>query len=108
MKNNYSIVIALVGALLAPAIIHAEPAAPNPRTDGAIDDSAITSQIKAKIAAEKFSATTNLTVDSDHAGVVKLKGVAASDAEAKRAVELAKGTQGVSAVKSEIIVKRTQ
>ena len=71
-----------------------------------IKDSVITAKIKTNLAKENFSSTSDLKVETDAQGYVWLHGSAESDAEAARAVEIARQTEGVTAVKSDIIVKR--
>lgn len=84
--------------------VHADPAAVRQFVDGAV----MAEQIRAKLGAEGFSPVTQFVVDASDDGEVMIKGVAASDAEVARAVELAKQTSGVVGVRSEIIVKRLQ
>lgn len=81
-----------------------ERAAENTKTF--VENSVITAKIKAQLARENLSSATDLEVDTDAAGSVWIHGVAESDAEAARAVAVARGTEGVTAVKSDIIVKR--
>lgn len=61
-------------------------------------DSAITAKIKAAQAADSTVRATSINVETDNAGAVTLSGSARSQAEIDRAVELAKGVQGVTRV----------
>lgn len=63
-----------------------------------LKDSAITAKIKAAQAADSTVRATSITVETDNAGAVTLSGSARSQAEIDRAVELAKGVQGVTRV----------
>lgn len=80
----------------------AEPVAPLKSVDGTVT----AQQVQAKLQADGFSPLTKITVDARDDGSVNLKGIAVSDAEAARAVALAKEVRGVTAVESEILVKR--
>lgn len=61
-------------------------------------DSAITAKIKAAQASDSTVRATRINVETDNNGVVTLTGNARSQAEIDRAVELAKGVQGVTSV----------
>ena len=108
MRNKNSLVFAVLTATLFAigniGAVNAEPAAERQYVDGSV----LASQIKNKIAAEGFATITQISVEADDAGKVILKGIAVSDAEAARAVAIAKATGGVVAVQSEIAVKRLQ
>src|SRR5688572_1535085 len=66
-------------------------------------DAVITSKIKTGFIRDKIVRSRNYNVDTS-GGVVTVKGKAGSQAEADRAMEIAKNTQGVSSVKNEIQV----
>jgi osmotically-inducible protein OsmY len=66
-------------------------------------DAVITSKIKTGFIKDKIVRSRNYNVDTS-GGVVTVKGKAGSQAEADRAMEIAKNTQGVSSVKNEIQV----
>jgi hyperosmotically inducible protein len=70
-----------------------------------VKDSAITAAIKTKLAGEHLSSLSNLRVETDMNGVVWLSGTAKSREEADRAVEIARGTDGVVRVKNDIVVR---
>lgn len=91
-----------VGLVLAPAYVLADES--NAVTY--VKDSVITTKIKTKIAADMPNTATKLKVDTDDAGQVWLHGVVDSADEADQAVQIARSTEGVKAVKSEIVVKR--
>jgi len=105
MKTKFSAVCFVVAALLAPVAAHA--------ADGDMDrshpvtyvkDSAITVKVKAKLADEKISTLAHISVDTDNKGIVYLSGKVASQAEADKAVSIARATEGVASVKSELTV----
>jgi len=66
-------------------------------------DAVITSKIKSGFIKDKIVRSRNYNVDTA-GGVVTVRGKARSQAEADRAIEIAKSTQGVSSVKNEIQV----
>jgi hyperosmotically inducible periplasmic protein len=70
-----------------------------------VKDSAITTKVKAKLAAKHMSTLTNIKVDTDKDGVVWLSGTAPTK-DAKDLAELtAKDTDGVRAVHNKIVVQ---
>lgn len=70
-----------------------------------VKDSAITTAIKTKLAADHAGTLARLKVDTDKDGVVWLSGTARTRQEAERAVEIARGTDGVVRVKNDIVVR---
>jgi len=77
------------------------PAATKSR-DGS-PDAVITGKIKTGFINDKIVRSRNYNVDTS-GGVVTVRGKARSQAEANRAIEIARNTQGVSSVKNEIQV----
>ena len=75
-------------------------------TKRAARDSAITSKVKAKLAADPTVSAANIRV-STHGGVVRLTGTARSAEEADTAAKLAKETKGVGSVDNGIRVEAT-
>jgi hyperosmotically inducible protein len=67
------------------------------RANEAIAPAAVTAKIKSKMALDDLVKARNIDVDTNGT-VVTLTGVIASEAERKRAVELAKETEGVASV----------
>ena len=66
-------------------------------------DAVITTKIKTGFIKDKIVRSRNYNVDTN-GGVVTVRGKARSQAEADRAIEIAKSTQGVSSVQNEIQV----
>lgn len=62
-----------------------------------VDNAALTAKVKAALLADELVKGTQINVDSS-AGVVKLTGTVDSSAQVTRAVEVAKGVQGVQRV----------
>jgi hyperosmotically inducible periplasmic protein len=67
-----------------------------------VKDSAITAKIKTQLAAQHLSSLTRIHVDTDADGVVWLSGVASSQADIEKAKTIARNTEHVVAVKSDI------
>jgi hyperosmotically inducible protein len=70
-----------------------------------VKDSVVTTKIKAKLAKEKANSMANIHVDTDAKGMVTLSGTAHTAADAAKAEEIAKGTEGVTSVTSTVTVK---
>ena len=71
-----------------------------------IDDSWITTKIKAAYAEDKTVSMLGIGVDTNK-GIVQLSGFANNPAEVHRAVELARGIKGVKSVKNDSRLKTT-
>lgn len=69
-----------------------------------IDDSTITTQVKAKMVADKQVDASAISVETLN-GTVLLSGFAKNSAERDTAGEIARGVKGVKSVKNEIIVR---
>ena len=89
----------IAAALLLPV---AGYTADSPKT--IVKDSVITTKIKTEYAKDKQVSALKIEVETDNAGMVKLTGNAKSQAEADKAVEIAKGVQGVTSVQNNIKV----
>jgi hyperosmotically inducible periplasmic protein len=99
MKIRLMTVIALTGALALPFSVLAADS-----MGTMVDDSAITTKIKADYASDKSVSAMKVKVDTDHGGVVTLSGTAKTQAEVDKAVAIAKATKGVTSVKNDIVV----
>ena len=69
-----------------------------------VDDSAITTKVKAKFADDATVSAMAINVETLQ-GVVQLSGFAKSQAEKDRAAQIARSTEGVKSVKNDIVVK---
>jgi hyperosmotically inducible protein len=107
MKNKFAITCLIVGAALAPVISYAGEDADMDRSHPKtfVKDSAITTKIKSKLAAQHLTSVARIHVDTDAGGVVWLSGTARSQDEIDKAVSIARDTEHVVAVKSELTVK---
>ena len=70
-----------------------------------VGDATITAKIKGEFAKDKEVSALRINVDTDNKGVVTLKGNVKSQAEADKAVQIAKDTKGVTSVNSELKVQ---
>jgi hyperosmotically inducible protein len=70
-----------------------------------VKDSAITTKIKSKLAAQHLTSVARIHVDTDADGVVWLSGTARSQAEINKAVSIARHTEHVVSVKNELTIK---
>jgi len=104
MKNPLAISFFLVGTILAPVVAFADSDADRSHPMTFVKDSAITTKIKTKLAAEKMSSLVNVEVDTDSAGAVVLSGKTKTQAEADKAYAIARDTEGVKSVTSKIQV----
>jgi len=99
----------VIGTLLAPIAARADESVTD-RTPlkTFVKDSAITVKIKTRLAEEKMSSLAHIAVDTDSKGVVVLSGSVKSQKEANIAVSIARETEGVTSVESNLKVKNTK
>ncbi len=100
----------VIGALIVPAAGYAQDKMEKKSATGTvkenISDATITAKIKTAFAKDKEVSARNINIDTDNKGMVTLKGNVKSQAEADKAVKIAKETQGVTSVKSELKVAK--
>lgn len=100
--------IFIIGSLLAPMAAHAtddrDADRMHPKTF--VKNSAITTKVKAKLAAEKMKSLMSIKVDTDSNGVVVLKGKVGSQEEADKAVSIVQGVDGVTSVTNKLRVAK--
>jgi hyperosmotically inducible protein len=70
-----------------------------------VKDSAITTEVKSKLAAEHITSLERIHVDTDKNGVVWLSGTASTREAADKAVSIARNTDHVTSVHSDITIK---
>jgi len=94
-------------ATLAPSVVLASADSDTVGTQApvVIKDSSIKSSIKAQYASDTYKGLSHIDVDVDHHGVVSLEGKVPSQEAADRAVSIARATNGVREVKSELKVR---
>jgi len=107
MKNHLKTTCLILGALLIPAAALAGDGDTDRMHPMAfVKDSVITTKVKAKLADEKMGTLMHIGVDTDAAGAVVLSGRARTRTDADKAVAIARGTEGVMSVMSEIKIKK--
>lgn len=92
---------------LAVALLSAAGCASTPRQEGTgeyVDDSVITTKVKAAILDEPTLKVAEINVET-FKGVVQLSGFVSSQAAANKALEVARGVRGVKSVKNDMRVK---
>ena len=107
MKYRLATACFVMSAMLAP-IAYAEDKdqdRANPATF--VKDSAITTKIKSKLAAENLASLKDIKVDTDNNGVVWMSGTVKSQSEADQALTIARNTEGVKSVKSNLKVQKS-
>ena len=107
MKIRLATICFVIGTLLAPVAAYAADSdsdRSHPTTF--VKDSIITTKIKAKLADEKMSTLKHIKVDTDAKGAVVLRGKVKNQEEADKAVSIARETEGVTSVTSNIQIKK--
>ena len=96
--------VAALGLVCGP-MAFADDTAADSSNHHVVKDSAITTKVKAKLAAKHLSTLTNVSVETDENGVVWLSGRAPTKDARDLAGEIAKNTDGVNAVHNDISVQ---
>jgi hyperosmotically inducible protein len=108
MKTRTLATLVAMTALLGTAtIVAAEDSdadRSNPKTF--VKDSAITTKIKTKLAVDHLTSLGRISVDTDKDGVVWLSGTARTQKAVDQAVSIARGTEGVKRVHSDLTVRK--
>ena len=106
MNTKRIVACVLTASLLAPVIVTAQDSDSDRHHPATfVKDSAITTTVKSKLAADHPGSLMHVKVDTDKDGVVWLSGTAKTQAQADRAAEIARGTDGVVRVKNDIVVR---
>jgi hyperosmotically inducible protein len=106
MKTKLAMTCVVFGALLGSAAAIADDAqSVGTSTTVFVKDSAITTKVKTKLAADHLTSLGRIHVDTDQNGVVWLSGTARSQAAIDQAVSLARGTEHVKSVHNDLTVK---
>jgi hyperosmotically inducible periplasmic protein len=109
MKTRLAATCFAIGALLAPFAVHAADSSTDadrthPRTF--VKDSETTTKIKTNLAENDLSSLAHIRVDTHGKGAVVLSGKARTQEDADHAVTIARTTEGVTSVKSNIRIKK--
>jgi hyperosmotically inducible periplasmic protein len=94
-----------LGVACAPLAMAAEEATDTQSSHHFVKDSAITTKVKAKLAAKHLSTLTRIKVDTDADGVVWLSGRAPTRDASDLAAMIAKNTEGVNSVHNDIAIE---
>ena len=107
MKFKLATTCLVIGTALAPIVAYAADSDTD-RSNPAnyVKDSVITTKIKTQLAAEHLGSMKHTSVDTDKNGVVWLTGTANSQAEVDQAITIARNTEGVKSVKSELTIQK--
>jgi hyperosmotically inducible periplasmic protein len=107
MKTVIATTCVLFGTLLVPAavVVAQDSSADSSHPVALVADSATTTLIKTKLAAQHLASLDRIHVETDKDGVVWLSGTASSQAAADKAVSIARATEHVKAVHSDITIK---
>jgi hyperosmotically inducible protein len=107
MNNKLATSCLIIGTLLVPALAYADDRdsdRSHPVTY--VKDSVITTKVKAMLADEKMRSLAHVQVDTDDKGRVVLSGNVRSRHDADKAVAIANGIDGVTSVRSELLIKK--
>ena len=107
MKTQLAMTCIVFGALLgsAAAIAGDDAKAVGTSTAVFVKDSAITTKIKTKLAADHLTSLGRIHVDTDKNGIVWLTGTARSQEAIEQAVSLARKTEHVKSVHNDLTVR---
>ena len=108
MKSALATTCLVFGTLLGSAVAWAGEDSDTDRSHPVtfVKDSAITTAIKAKLAAEHLTSMARIHVDTDKDGVVWLTGSARTQEAADKAASIARETEHVKTVHSDVRVEK--
>ena len=108
MKRTIAITCLVAGTLLGPMVALAadDQDADRAHPVAFVKDSAITTKIKAKLAADHITSLGRIHVDTDKDGVVWLTGTARTQEAIDKAVSIAKDTEHVKSVHNDLTIKK--
>ena len=107
MKYKLATTCFVIGSVLAPVAAYAADSDKDRSKPATfVKDSVITTKIKTKLAAEHPGSLKHIKVDTDKNGVVSLIGTANNQEKINQAVQIARNTEGVKSVKSNLKVQK--
>jgi hyperosmotically inducible protein len=107
MKYKLATTCFVIGTVLAPVAAYAADSDKDRSKPATfVKDSVITTKIKTKLAAENLGSAKHISVDTDMNGVVWMSGTANSQGEIDKAVSIARNTEGVKSVNSDLKVQK--
>jgi len=95
-----------MGTFMAPVAAYADSDTDRANPANFVKDSVITTKIKTNLASEHLGSMTHIKVDTDKDGVVWMTGTANTQQEVDKAVSIAKNTEGVKSVHSDLKVQK--
>jgi osmotically-inducible protein OsmY len=104
MKQLKYISTMILAAMLATTVVGCASTSKQEGTGEYFDDSVITTKVKAAIFNEPSLKSFEINVET-FKGVVQLSGFVSSEADIRKAVEVARGVKGVTSVKNDMRVK---
>lgn len=93
-----------IASLCLLALVACAPTAKREGTGEYIDDALITTKVKAALAADPTVKATEVKVET-YRGTVQLSGFVSTQDARRRALELARATNGVRGVKDDMVIK---
>lgn len=96
---------ALASSFLLVSLVACAPSAKHASTGQFIDDTLITGKVKAALVADPDLKATEIKVDT-YKGTVQLSGFVSSPDHIPKAVQLARGIEGVKSVKNDMEIKK--
>lgn len=107
MRTKLATTCFVICAMLAPVVaLAADSDADRSNPEHFVKDSVITTKIKTKLASEHIGSAAHIRVETDRNGVVWLSGTVNSREEAEQAVAIARDTEGVKSVRSDLKVRK--
>jgi hyperosmotically inducible protein len=107
MKYKLVTTCFVIGNVLAPVAAYAADSDTDRSKPATfVKDSVITTKIKSKLAADHPASAKHIKVDTDMNGVVWMTGTANSQGEVDKAVSIARNTEGVKSVHSDLKIQK--
>jgi hyperosmotically inducible protein len=107
MKTKFATTLLMIGTLLGPvAALAVDSDSDRSHPKAFVKDSAITTEIKTKLAAEHLTSMGRIHVDTDVDGIVWLSGTARTEEAIEKAVSIARATEHVKSVHSDLTVRK--
>lgn len=104
MTSTKTMFWAALAAMILALASACAPTSSRPSTGEYIDDATITTRVKAALAGDSEVKAREVNVET-YTGVVQLSGFVDSQAEIRRAVEIARDVPGVKSVRNDIQIK---
>ena len=95
----------LLAAIMASSVVGCSSTPTQQSTGQAIDDGVVTAKVKAKLIEDPVTKAHQINVET-FKGTVQLSGFVESDQARSRALQLARGTEGVKSVKDALEIRK--